>query len=679
MKSTFLSSYKPIAIILILTALIFSKVGDFDFLLYDDNRYVTNNFDIQDLSVEGIKKMIWEPQFSDELIPPLTTISLAVNYAIGGSSPAGYHYTNLLFHLLNTFLVWFLLVKISKRYDLAIFVAAIFAFHPVIVEAVAWVAARKEVLYTFFYLLATLFAIAFWEKKSLHWYILSLAMFFLAYHSKYAAAAFPLWYISLAIFWKNRRDWGKIALESIPLFVLPLRSFWLSIQGSKASDTITENIDISAAATQIDASGELYYNALSLIQKIILGGYSLVKYLSNFLFPVHQQIIYPYPEINADGGFAPSIYLLSILGWLLFGFALYGLFRAWQKKDNVLIFGLLIFGVHVLLLLHILPIGGRVITADRYMYIPHIGLTILFYWLIQSYLPKFKYHLMIGSVAACMLLTHLRLPNWENTETVFSHLLEKDPDFATARVLLATYYYDTNRKTEAEEEFIKSLEKDPNNFAAHINVAAIYIEKNIFDKAEFHLKRALEIESGHAGTYYNLALVYLKQNIYPKALEYFTKGVEYNDYGGFHHLSYYNIASIHQTYGRYQQAIEAYEQAVQRKSDFDKAYHRLAIVYHKLNQNEKAIENAKMAIRVNPNNTDARMDVLKLLEETGDFKGLLSQAEVAIQRMPNDARGYYYRGIAHFGLKAFAEACNDWATASNIPEAKELLRVHCDS
>lgn len=670
-----LRTHWGIILLLVFTALLYQRIGNFDFLLYDDNRYVTGNYDIQDLSWDGIRKMFNNPQYFEELIPPLTSVSMAVNYSISGYNPSGYHLANLLFHLANVFLVWLLVFKLSNRQDMSLFVAAIFAFHPVIVEAVAWISARKEVQYTFFYLLATFSAIKFWENKKIHWYILTFLLFLLSYHSKYAAASFPIWYVTLAFIWKKRKDYGRIALESIAFFILPLRSLWLSFQGSHTPSISTNAGEIES---QIAASSEVLYNSLSFIQKISLGGYSLLKYLVNFLFPINQQIIYPYPQLNETGGLPTNVVVMGILGWLLFFAGIYLLYISYRKKRSLAVFGLLVFGVHVLLLMHILPLGGRVVIADRYMYFPQIGLGILLFLLISENLNKYPNYLLGSIILGCAFLTHLRLPNWENTQTVFTHLAENEPNYATARVLIGTYHYEKGKKPEAIEEFQKTLELDSNNFVACINLAAIFIEKNQYPEAEKLLKRGLQIESEHAGTYYNLALIYLRQNIYHEALKYFKEAVKYEDFGGFHHLSHYNIASIYQQLGHTDLAIEHYELSVERKPNFAKAYHRLAINFNQKGLQEKAIENAQKAIQNDPNLTDARMDLLKLLSDSQNYKQLLNQAEIAIKRMPNDARGYYYRGLAYFGMKAFSEACNDWATASNIDEAKKLLAEYCD-
>jgi protein O-mannosyl-transferase len=135
----------PLVVILTITFGLYRQVSDFDLINYDDNRYVTDNKDVRDLSVEGLKRIFISPQYKEEIIPPLTILSLAVNYHYGGLNGGSYHMTNLIFHLLNIVLVLVLVYKLTKHQVLSLFVAAVFAFHPSATEAVAWVAARKEV------------------------------------------------------------------------------------------------------------------------------------------------------------------------------------------------------------------------------------------------------------------------------------------------------------------------------------------------------------------------------------------------------------------------------------------------------------------------------------------------------------------------------------------------------
>ena len=208
--------------ILLLTLIAFYPSINCSFINWDDQFYVTDSKLIQSLSFENIKKI-----FSTESVValnyhPLTILSLAIDYHLGNLDPRQYHFTNLFIHILNTLLVFFFAYKLSDRkLIVGIFVSIFFGIHPMHVESVAWIAERKDVLYTFFFITGLLTYLSYSETKKKKFLVLTFIFFFLSVLSKAMAVVFPF-VILLIDYYKARKVSLEVFVEKIPFFLISL-------------------------------------------------------------------------------------------------------------------------------------------------------------------------------------------------------------------------------------------------------------------------------------------------------------------------------------------------------------------------------------------------------------------------------------------------------------------------
>ena len=669
---------------LILTAAVFqyAQIVSFDFLNYDDSIYVVDNKDIKELSVAGLKKIVFYPQYSQELIPPLTSISLAFNYYLDGLSPKGYHLLNLIFHIFNIVFVFLLARLVFQNSNPALFVAAIFAFHPSSVEAIAWVSARKEVQYTFFYLLALLSVFSFWKTRKIHWYIIGLVLFTFSYYSKYAAASFPILYIALALFWKKRQDTGKVLVEGLPFLVFPLYSIYLMILGN--AQTLDDNVASTIQETTNVASKYIIQHGdFSMLQKIVLGGYSLMAYIFKFALPFNQQIIYLYPQPDALISFSSKYFLLAIFSLILI--VLLSLFM-WKKRNSLsapLTFGILFFLIHIALVLHVLPLGGKVVLADRYTYLPFVGLSIVLLALIKKYLlKKTDYSVSIGLVIFVLVLnirSYNWIPKWENSATIFTHLTEKEPENLIGHLNLGKYYLDVNQINLADLHLNKAFEIAPDNSMVLLNKGTLHLKRNQPKNALRLFSKALENEPNNHLVYYNIGQAYVQLGKVGPAISAYMTSIDLDKYKSINHLTHLAIGQVYLSEGNASEAMNHFDQSIKHFTNFPQARAGKAKVYLELFYSpNQALNEIMKAFADDPTNPMVLEVYCQILNKQNNHSEMYKISTLFIKHHPQNANAYILRGISNVSI-GNAAGCADFEKAILLGsnEAKNHHSKHC--
>ena len=280
---------------LIITALIYLPVKDYEFLYFDDDTYVTENKSITDISPQGIIQILFGKENNQH--PRLTILSFAIDYAIDGLNPRVYHLHNLLLYLLGITVLFFFIQKLFRRYDFAVLLVLLFAVLSTHVESVAWISQRKDMLYFLFYFLSLLCYLKYIdnEKNSIVWIVCSFLFFFMSFHSKVAALTlFPT--LFLIDYLRKRKITWKLLLDKTPFILLFLYFLIMFSFDNGAKDNIEP-------ANQALTSSIFY----SFKDKIYLASFSLIYYLKMFFYPHPIYLIHPYPE-KENGLFPPEYY-----------------------------------------------------------------------------------------------------------------------------------------------------------------------------------------------------------------------------------------------------------------------------------------------------------------------------------------------------------------------------------
>jgi len=559
-------------LVAVLTAVCLSPMLKNEFTNWDDEYYVINNALLRGPDWKGI--------FSQQVLGnyhPLTILSYAFNYAISGLDPFSYLLVNYLFHIINTLLVFYFIWNISgKNKFVAAFVALVFGIHPMHVESVAWVAERKDVLYTFFFLLSL---IQYWRyllkgKRSDFW--ICFIFFVLSLLSKPAAIILPL-VLLLLDYWKGRPITSKLITEKIPFFLLSI------IFG-----VITVKIQNSSAMAGL--------NIFSITDRLFFASYVLMTYFVRFFVPYPLSAFHPFPISNFAGW---PIYLSPI-------FVVALLIAFWfLRKNKVVVFGILFYVINLLLVLQIISIGLTIV-SERYTYVPYIGLSFMIAMLVSriKFIPQ-KVSLALGAIAiiAFGIITFQRTKVWKNSGTLWTDALKTYPRTPYARTNRANYlsklalrpdqkpFRDSIYKL-AYEDCAVALSVRPGHTPAFEYRGLMNVDRQQFKEALADANELIRLKPNYRIAYDMRATCYFKMNEPAKALADYEKCVSINPKD---HRSHYNIGIIQMyTFQKYDEALKGFTTAIDINPLANYYVYR-AICYHKMGNLAKAKEDAMIA------------------------------------------------------------------------------------
>jgi len=448
----------PYALIVVAAISLYGKSVGFDFVpSWDDDVYVLNNRLIQSLSISNLKAIFTQPFFSN--YAPVHLLSYSVDYLFWGLNPAGYHLMNVILHAANVILAFIVIKRVAKRYDVAFISALIFAVHPVNVENVAWVSERKTLLSVFFIFLSLLTYLNFRERGKAFNYVLSLIFFILAVLSKSSAVTLPLALIAYEVFINGERKW----MYSLLFFVI-------SIAG-----TLTVFAHLSS--NNIELGPKPLATLFGVVYPTMLPIYW--RYIWTIIWPLNLSGFYDAPYYHSF--FDPAV-LASLIGWLALTVII-----LW-KGGNRVRFWYFWFWVWFLPVSNIIPIP--VFYADRYMYMPAIGVFVLF----------------------AMLLTRIfgGLDGWVNGMTA-----KRAAGFAAVTVIIAFYGITAFGRLDVwHDELVfweDTVRKSPNQFKPHVNLGYAYDVRGRYIDAEREYETAQRIYPGDEGVLENLRMVRIKK------------------------------------------------------------------------------------------------------------------------------------------------------------------------
>ncbi len=406
------------------TAALYLPVRDFQFLMYDDVEYVENNSHVnQGLTRESVRWALTSTEASNW--HPVTWLSHMLDVELFGISAGKHHLVNVAIHAFNALLLLVVLQRMTGSTWRSAFVAALFALHPLAVESVAWIAERKNVLSTTFWLLVMLTYAGYANRRTFFRYAILFVLFGLGLMTKSMLVTLPCVLLLMDIWPLNRvrrEPLGRLVFEKIPLFALVIAASavtMLSQQQGRAIHSAAElTFDIRAANAAV----------------------ACMRYIGKMFWPADLIVFYPFPHEFAPGRWSPWIVIASLSGILMI--CLIALLLARRQRYRYAIVGWLWF------LGTLVPASGLFVQfgsqsmADRYTYVPLIGLYIVLVWGAAHLIRSRRALAVIGlavvvALAAC---THRQLPHWRDSESLFRRVVDVEPDNWLGNYSLAVHY-----------------------------------------------------------------------------------------------------------------------------------------------------------------------------------------------------------------------------------------------
>ena len=557
----------------VVTAALYWPITHYGFVNFDDDDYITNNSHVQaGLTWAGV---IWAFQTGAAANwHPLTWISHMLDCQLYGLNPGGHHSTNLIFHVINTLLLFLWLRQLTGTLWRSAMVAALFAWHPLHVESVAWASERKDVLSTFFWMLTLIAYTRYAQKRSkveargsradtpvqaldarrstLDYY-LALLFFACGLMSKPMVVTLPFVLLLLDFWPLNRFPPGCSARSLINLIVEKLPFFALTL----AASVVTYFVQTSGRALWSPAG-------LSFSSRVANALWAYERYISKTFWPADLSIFYTHPYHWPAGLTMGAAFLLAL--WS-------GLF-IWRARQNpYLLVGWFWFLGTLVPTIGLVQVGSQSM-ADRYMYIPSIGLFIMVVWGLDDFLnwrPHWRRITTLAggvALAGCLVGTRIQLSYWQNSIKLFSHAIEVTTDNFVAYTCLGETLRDLGLKKEALMVCAEAVRIAPNSPVAQYNYGMALLQNNKLDEALAHLDAAGRLAPHNSEVQYNLGLFLLLHNKPAEAVSHFAAAlVERPDFAEAH----YRLAQVLSQQHKSKEAVFHYREALRLKPEFPEA------------------------------------------------------------------------------------------------------------
>jgi tetratricopeptide (TPR) repeat protein len=564
---------------------VYAQVGQFDFVNFDDGPYAYENTAVRDgLTVPGIKAAITGVVSSNW--HPATMLSLMLDSQLFGPDSGVHHLVNVVIHAMSSVLLFVLLRRATQRRWASAFVAFIFALHPLHVESVAWIAERKDVLSTFFLFLALYAYVRYAEHPNLRAYLLMLGAFALGLMSKPMLVTFPF-LLLLFDFWPLRRAAGlRILWEKIPVFAL--------------------SAIMSVAAYLVQQTTGSIAEAIPLAGRVAKALVSYVTYIRQTFWPTGLAVFYPYPRaiLASQAGLAflllLAVSVLAMAAWRTRPYLATGWF--WYLGTLVPVIGLVKIGEQS--------------HADRYTYIPMIGLLLMVAWGAADAAaawPRTRpwiHAAAILSVVTCLGLTYRQVRYWQNSETLYVHAIEVTGDNWLAEANLGAWLMKTpERRPEAIEHIEAALRLKPDDAEADNNLGLCMAQLELCGAAIPYFETALRNRPALLAARNNLAFCLARLGNYGAAITELQTTLRadpsYTD-------AHFNLANtLAKVPGREAEAVDQYETGLRlsfdpMSPDCASAHRKLAELLLKLGRTQDAISHFEAALSIQPDEQVSR-------------------------------------------------------------------------
>ena len=601
-------------ILIVVTLAAFWQVRTHEFVHLDDYEHITDNRHLhRGLSPEGV---VWAFSFTDVAYwHPMTWLSLLLDYELYGLSPGGYHRTNLLLHILSVLFLFLVLRRMTGSLWQSGFVAALFALHPLNVESVAWAVERKNVLSSLFLMLTLWFYARYVERSTPGRYLLVLLVFAMGLMSKPTLVTVPF-VLLLLDYWPLNRlrpvptggdadqpstnsqllDGRKplafrLILEKVPFFVLATISIFLTVLSS-------QHLNALVATTSVPLS-----------LRIGNGLISYVSYIGKMIWPSNLAVFYPPPETIPWWQVATAILFLIILTLPVL--------RTLKMRPYLAV-GWLWYLVTLAPSLGLVQAGLWPAMADRFVYVPLIGLFVMIAWGVPELLAQYRYRRIVLATSTTILLaaltvaTKLQVRYWQDSFTLFQQTVKVTTNNYVAHDSLGNALAQKGMLEQAIGHYQEALKINPNLVNTHNNLGVALLKKGEINRAIAHYYQALRLKPDSAETHNNLGVALFNLGHLDKAIDHYLTAIKlYPNFSKAHN----NLGNALARKGKLDEAISQYSRALELKTHYPEAHNNLGVALAQQGKLTEAIAEFEKALRLEPNYVQAQNNLEIALQE----------------------------------------------------------------
>jgi Flp pilus assembly protein TadD len=634
-------------LLVVVVFLVFGQTLRYDFVNYDDDQYFYSNPHVKaGLTWSGVTWAFQTGYASNW--HPLTWLSLMLDAQLFGTGAAGPHLTNVILHAAGTVLLFLLFKRMTAAHWRSALVAAVFAIHPLHVESVAWVSERKDVLSGLFFMLTLLMYARYVERiptpKNKVFYGLALLFFALGLMSKPMLVTLPF-VLLLLDWWPLKRfefsTVSRLVLEKLPFFLL-----------SAASCVAT-----------IFAQQEAVRSMVPLAERLGNASVSCVTYLVQMVLPENLAAFYPYPLNLPVGQVAGA-------GVLLFSITLPVFFAA--RKFPYFLVGWLWYLGMLVPVIGLVQVGDQS-HADRYTYLPQIGLYLIIAWAVKDLTISWRHRRELAGMAACGMMAVLMVCAWKQTrywrdgESLWRHALTCTSGNYTAHNNLGYILAAQDRTAEAIGHYQKALEIYPDYAEADINLGRLFLDEGKLDEAEECFHRAIKIKPGSAEAYNDLGILLAGQGKTAGAIQHYQKAIQLNpDLAE----TYNNLAILLASQSRFAESETNYQTALELKPDYADAHNNFGILLTRQGRFAEAMEHFQQALEIRGNSAEAHDDLGLLLVSLDQASEAVQHYQKALELKPDYAEAHYNLGAALAAQGRFVEAMEHFRTCLELANAQ---------
>jgi tetratricopeptide (TPR) repeat protein len=660
------------------TVVVYTAVRRHGFVNLDDPRYVTENAVVAaGLTWRGALWAFTTGYASNW--HPLTWLSHMLDVQLYGMQAGGHHLTSLLLHIANTLLLFGVLYRMTGAVGRSAFVAALFAVHPLHVESVAWVAERKDVLSTLFWMLTLWTYVSYVRQPQWNRYVLVIVCFALGLLAKPMLVTLPC-VLLLLDYWplgrmtpdhaRGRNSAGvmprsprltipwHLLREKLPLVALALASSVITfvVQQQGGSVAGLEDIPLVNRAE----------NALT----------SYVAYIWKMLWPARLGAFYPFPIALA------SWQVISAAA-ILIGASAVAIRE--RRRHPFLVVGWFWYLGTLVPVIGLVQVGGQAM-ADRYTYIPLVGLFVIVAWGVPALLERrsmghrpaegFQWIALVTVagfvIAALTLAARAQVQHWRHSIAIWEHTLQVTDENSVARNSLGGYLIVVGRAGEALPHLLEAVRIDPNSAGAHNNLGAALIQQGKVSESVPHFAKAASLSPEYADAHHNLGVALDRQGHLDAAIQELGKAVRLTpqqamwhyqlgemlarqgkvDEAMVHYLealrlqprhaqAHVGVGNVLSRQGRTDEAIAHYLQALQSRPLLEEAHNNLGVALMRKGKNSEAIARFAEAVRLRPEYADAHHNLAIALVQRGQLTDAIREMSEALRFSPEQAAWHY--------------------------------------